>query len=132
MLQFKKTILPILLTGIWINISETLRWEFIVKNYWIEHYQNLNLVFPVELSNNLTWMTWGFLFAAIIFILSKKFNTIQTTFLSWFLVFVMLWIVLWNVEILPKSMLWIVAPLSLLEAYVGALICRKFLNKREV
>lgn len=123
---FKKTILPILLTGIWINISETVRWELLVKNYWIEHYQNLSLVFPVELTNNLTWMTWGFLFGAVIFILSKKFNTIQTTLLSWFVVFVLLWIVLWNVDILPKGMLWIVVPLSLLETFVGVLICKKF------
>lgn len=132
MLQFKKTILSILLSGIWINISETLRWEFIVKNYWIEHYENLNLLFPVELINNLTWMTWGFSFAIVLFILSRKFNTIQTTFLSWFAVFIMLWIVLWNVDVLPIRMLWIVAPLSLLETYVGALICRKFLNKKEI
>lgn len=125
---FKKTILPVLLTGIWINISETIRWEFLVKKYWIDHYESLNLFFPTELMNNITWMIWGFLFAVVIFILSKKFNLIQTTLLSWFVVFVLLWIVLWNVGVLPNGMLWYVAPLSLLETFVGAFICKRFIG----
>lgn len=122
---FKKIILPILLTGIWINISETVRWEFLIKSYWIDYYKNLNLVFPNEPVNGIVWLIWGFLFAAIIFILSKKFNLLQTTFLSWFVVFVMLWVVLWNVDMLPVCILWFVVPLSLFEAFIGALICKK-------
>ena len=126
---FKKTILPILLTGIWINISATIRWELLIKSYWVEQYENLGLVFPNELINGITWMIWGFLFAIIIFVLSKKFGTIQTALLSWFTVFVMMWIVVWNINILPTGMLWFNAPLSLFEAFVGALICKRLLNK---
>lgn len=121
----KKTILPIFLAGIWINISETIRWEFLVKSYWIDKYQSMNLVFPTEMSNNLTWMIWGFLFSTIIFILSKKFNLLQTTLLSWFAVFVMMWVVVWNIDILPVSMLWFVVPLSLFEVFVAVWICKK-------
>ena len=122
---FKKIILPILLTGIWINISETLRWVFFVEPYWIEYYQNLNLSFPTGIINNIIWMIWGFSFATIIFIISRKFNLVQTTFLSWFVTFIMLWLVLWNIEILPVGFLWFVIPLSLFEVFVGALICKK-------
>ncbi len=126
---FKKTILPILLTGIWINISATIRWELLIKSYWVEQYENLGLVFPNELINGITWMIWGFLFATIIFVLSKKFGTIQTALLSWFAVFVMMWIVVWNINILPTGMLWVNAPLGLFEAFVGTLICKRFLKK---
>lgn len=122
---FKRVVLPILVTGIWINISETIRWVFFVEPYWIEYYQNLNLTFPRGLTNNIIWMIWGFGFAAVIFILSKKFNLFQTTILSWFVTFVMLWLVLWNIEILPVGFLWFVIPLSFIEAFVGALICNK-------
>ncbi len=126
MKQFKKTILPILLTGIWINISESVRWLLLVEEYWVEHYQTLNLVFPTGPISGLIWMIWGFCFAAVISILSKKFTLLQTTLLSWFVAFVMLWLVLWNIDILPVGILWIVIPFSLFEAFVGALICEKF------
>jgi hypothetical protein len=123
--QFNKTILPILLTGIWINVSETIRWIFLVKSQWIEHYQKMNLVFPTEPVNGMTWMIWGFLLAISIFIISRKFNLIQTTLISWFLAFIMLWMVLWNIAVFPINIIWIVVPLSLLEVFVGTLICRK-------
>jgi len=126
--KIKKVILPILIIGIWINISETLRWLLIVEKYWIDHYQNLNLVFPTGPLTGIIWMTWGFGFATVIFLLSKKFPVIQTTFLSWFAVFALMWIVLWAIEILPLQILWIVLPLSLFEAFVGSLICKKITN----
>ena len=122
----KKTVLPILLTGIWINISETIRWVFLIESYWIEHYQQLGIVFPTGPVTGIIWMIWGFMFASIIFILTRKFTLLQTTLLSWSFVFVMLWIVLGNVNMLPAGMLWIVVPLSLLEAYVGAWICKRY------
>ena len=125
MSYFKKTIAPILLTGIWINIFETLRWEFLVKSYWLEHYEKLDMIFPTEMTNNFIWMTWGFMFAITIFLLSRKFTLIQTTIFSWFVAFVMLWTVIWNIGMLPVAMLWILAPLTLFEAFIGARICKK-------
>ena len=122
---FKKTIFPILLVGIWINISETVRWLFLIESYWIEQYQNMQLVFPNEPLNATIWMIWGFLFAIIIFVLSKKFSPLKTALISWLAVFVMLWFVLWNINVLPVKILWYVVPLSLFEAYIGALICKK-------
>ena len=122
---FKKTVLPILVIGIWINISESVRWIFLIKSYWIKHYQNMNLVFPDRPVNGIIWMVWGFLFAIVIFLLSKKFNLLQTMFLSWLVIFVMLWIVLWNVGVLPIGILVTVVPLSLFEVFISSLICRK-------
>jgi len=89
----KRTIIPILITGIWINLSETVRWMLLVEPYWIEKYENLNLAFPNETVNLIAWMVWGFCHASIIFILSKRFNLFQTTILSWFVAFAMMWIV---------------------------------------
>ena len=129
MKQLKNTVLPILLTGLWINISEIVRWGLVIKSHWVNHYQSMNLVFPTEPVNGIIWLIWGFLFAVIVFILSKKFNLIQTTLLSWFVVFVMLWVVLWNINILPRVILWIVVPLSLLEAFISALICKRLSPK---
>ncbi len=125
MSHLKKTILPILLTGIWINISITIGWILILKSYWIEKYQSLNLVFPIGITNNIVWMIWGFMLATIVFILSKKFTVLQTTFLAWFVAFIMLWVIIWNVGILPTGMLLFNIPNSLFVTFISALICKK-------
>ena len=127
----KKIILPILITGIWINISETVRWMFLVESYWLEKYQILNLTFPNETINMIAWMLWGFFHSTVIFILSKRYNLLQTTVLSWFVAFVMMWVIVWNIGVLPTGMLWFNIPLSLLETFIGAYICIRFFKFSE-
>ena len=125
MTYLKKTILPIILIGLWINISITIGWLLILENYWIEKYQSMNLVFPTGLINNITWMIWGFLLATTIFILSKKFNLLQTTFLAWFVAFIMMWVIIWNIGVLPTGMLLFNIPNSLFITFIGTLNCKR-------
>ena len=128
MTYFKKTILPIILIGLWINISITIGWMLILEGYWIEKYQSMNLVFPTELINNITWMIWGFMLATIIFILSKKYSQLQTTLISWFAAFAMLWVIVWNIGVLPTGMLLFNIPNTLIVTYIGAWICKKLIG----
>ncbi len=101
---------------VWISISEFARNEFLVKSYWTEHYKSLGLVFPSEPINGALSEIWSLLFAAAIFIIAKKFTLWQTTFLSWFVGFVLMWVVIGNLGVLPAGLLYIAIPLSLLEA----------------
>jgi hypothetical protein len=119
------TILPIFLATIWISISEFVRNEFLVKSYWIEHYKGLGLVFPSEPSNGAVWGIWSLLFAISIFIIAKKFSLVQTFMLSWFVGFVLMWVVIGNLSVLPIGLLYLAIPLSLLEVFVAALIIKK-------
>jgi hypothetical protein len=121
----KKTILSILLATVWISLSEFVRNELIVKSYWTGHYEKLGLVFPSEPVNGAIWGLWSLLFAIAIFIISKKFTLIQTTFLSWFVGFVLMWVVTWNLGVLPIGILLIAVPLSLLEAFLASVIIKK-------
>lgn len=121
----KKTILPILLATIWISISEFVRNELLIKSYWVEHYEKLGLVFPSEPINGAIWGIWSLLFAIAIFIIAKKFSLIQTTVLSWFFGFVLMWVVIGNMGVLPDGLLYIAVPLSLLEVFVAAFIIKK-------
>jgi ABC-type multidrug transport system fused ATPase/permease subunit len=121
-----KNTLAITLTGLWVNASEFFRNEVLVKAYWLEHYQSLGLTFPSTPMNGMVWMVWGFLFALAIFIVSRKFDLLQTTLLCWLMVFVLMWIVAWNLAVLPPGLLVYAIPLSLLEAFVGAYLCKKF------
>lgn len=122
---FKKTFLPVLLATVWISLSEFVRNEIIVKSYWTQHYESLGLVFPSEPINGAVWGLWSLLFAIAIFIISKKFSLIQTTFLSWFVGFVLMWVAIGNMGVLPDGLLYFAIPLSLLEAFVGSLIIKK-------
>ena len=128
MKTLKTSILPILLATFWISISEFVRNEFLVKSYWTDHYSKLGLVFPSEPINGAVWGIWSLLFAIAIFILSKKFTLLQTTFLSWFVGFVFMWVVIGNLGVLPYGLLVYAIPLSLLESFIASLIIKKLIK----
>jgi hypothetical protein len=118
-------IIAVVLTGIWVNASEFLRNEVLLKTYWVDHYHSLGMTFPSEPKNGMIWVAWGFLFAIAIYFISRKFSIIQTTLISWFMAFVLMWVVTWNLNVLPSAILVYAVPLSLLEVFVGSYICRK-------
>jgi hypothetical protein len=128
--HLKKTVLPVFLAAIWISISEFVRNQFIVQSYWTEHYKNMGQVFPAKPVNGAVWGLWSLCFAVTIFILLKKFSLLQTTLFSWFIGFVLMWIVIWNLGVLPDGILYLAVPLSLLESFVAGLIIRKVTNIR--
>lgn len=128
MSAFRKTFLPIILATIWISISEFVRNELLLKSYWTEHYQNMGLVFPSEPINGAVWGLWSFLFAIAIYLIAKKFSLLQTTFLSWFVAFVLMWVVTGNMGVLPYGILYFAVPLSVLEAFLATFIFKKLSN----
>ncbi|MFT3703532.1 MAG: hypothetical protein QM802_14310 [Agriterribacter sp.] len=121
----KKTILPILLATIWISISEFVRNSFVLHNYWIEHYKKIGITFPEQPVNGAVWGIWSLCFAIAIYIISKKFSLLQTTFLAWFIGFVLMWLVTGNMGVLPFGILPFAIPLSLLEAFIASFIIHK-------
>jgi len=44
----------------------------------------------------------------------------QTTLLSWFVGFVLMWVVVGNLGVLPGGLLYVAVPLSLVEAFLAA------------
>jgi hypothetical protein len=122
----RKTILPIFSATIWISVSEFVRNEFLVKSFWTKHYEELGLNFPSAPLNGAVWGIWSLLFAVAVFIIAKKFTLIQTTFLSWFLAFVMMWIAIGNLGVLPYGLLSYAIPLSIIESFIATLIIKSF------
>ena len=120
-----KSIFSVLAAGIWINISEYVRNELLFKSYWVEHYQSLGMTFPSEPLNGVVWMVWGFMFAGVIFTISRKFTLFQTVLLCWFAGFVLMWIVIWNMNVMPSGILRFAVPLSLLETLGAAYIINR-------
>jgi len=122
----RNIILPVLLATIWISISEFVRNQLLFKSYWVEHYQAMGLTFPAEPINGAMWGVWSLLFAIAIFILAKKFTFWETTFFSWVIGFVLMWVVIGNLGVLPYGLLVYAVPLSLLEAFLAVWIIKQF------
>ena len=121
----RNTALPIVLAGVWISLSEFLRNEIIAKTYWVEHFQSLGLTFPSEPINGVFWVLWSLLFAAAVYMLSQRFSLLETTLLAWYVGFILMWVVVWNLNVLPLDLLLIAFPLSLLETFLAAWIIHK-------
>lgn len=126
-----KSILAVFTTGIWVNASEFFRNEVLLKSLWIDHYQSLGLSFPSAPLNGMVWVIWGFLFALATYLISSKFDIGHTTLIGWLMGFVLMWVVTWNLSVLPVALLLYAIPLSLLEAFVAAYLCKKLSHTTE-
>ena len=122
----KKTIIPIIVAGIWITVSEFVRNEFLFKGYWIDFFASLGLRFETLPVNGILWMVWSFILAYVIYMLMQKFSFWETVCLAWLTSFVMMWIALYNLQVLPLGLLIVAVPLSLLEVAVAGLLIKKF------
>lgn len=115
----KYSILAIFASTVWISVSEFFRNELLLKNKWTDHYDSMGLVFPSEPVNGLLWGLWSLLLAIFICALSKKHSFRETAIIAWFFAFVLMWIVIGNLGVLPVSILLLAIPLSILEVYVA-------------
>lgn len=127
---FKQIIVPILLATIWISISEFVRNEFLLKTYWVNHYESLGLIFPSEPINGAVWGVWSLFFAIAIYLISRKFSMLQTTFIAWLVGFALMWVVVGNMGVLPFKILYYAFPLSILEAFLATFIIVKLSGKK--
>jgi len=121
----KKQALAVVLAGVWITASEFARNEFVLKHYWVEHYEGLGLTFQTVPVNGMLWTVWSLLFAYIIHRLLQQYSVSQSMVLAWLVGFVMMWLVTYNLQVLPLGLLVFAIPLSVVEVGVAALIIRK-------
>lgn len=121
----KKTVLPVFLATAWISISEFVRNEFILRSQWLDHYKTLGLVFPSDPLNGAIWGVWSLCYAISIFVVAKRFTLMQTWLLSWAFGFVLMWLVIGNLAVLPFGILPAAVPLSLLESFLASFIVKR-------
>ncbi len=121
----KKTVIPIVIATAWISMSEFIRNQFLLRSYWTSHYSALGLKFPSDPVNGVMWGIWSLFYAVGIFILSRKFSMLHTAMISWFLGFVLMWVVIGNMGVLPYRILVYAIPLSLIEVFAAAWMIKK-------
>lgn len=122
-----RTIASILLAAVWISISEFLRNQILFPHYWTEHYNALGITFPSAPVNGAVWGIWALCYAVCIFVVARKFSLIETFLLSWLFGFVLMWLVIGNLGVLPYSLLYAAIPLSLLESFGASFIVKKMM-----
>jgi hypothetical protein len=120
-----RVILAVLLSGAWVNLCEFIRNQVLLLPKWQAHYLGMGLVFPARPVNAMLWVAWAFLLAATVFVISRRFGLWQTTFLAWAMAFVMMWLVIGNLAVLPVGILPIAVPFSFIEALGAAFVCRR-------
>jgi len=127
----KKFVLATFASGLWIGVSEFLRNEILFNRYWVEKYADIGQTFPSAPINGALWAVWSFFLAGCIVFLSRMLTMAQTITIAWIFAFVMMWIVLWNLNVLPVGLLPIAVPWSVGEVAVAALIAGRILGPTE-
>jgi hypothetical protein len=123
-----KTIIAVVVAGVWVGLCEFVRNQFVLSSVWQNHFQGIGLEFPAKPANGMMWMVWSFLMAGTTFAISRRFNLPQTTLITWVMGYVMMWVVIWNLLVLPVGILPVAIPFSFVEALGAAFICRKLVQ----
>ena len=113
------------LATLWIASSEFIRNQLLFIAYWRDHYTSLGITFPETPTHGAVWGLWSLTFAVLIYGVSQKFSFKQTAILAWLFGFVMMWLVIGNLGVLPYGLLWFAVPLSIVEVVVATLIVKK-------
>lgn len=126
-MRFKKiqSFWPVLLAGLWINVSEFLRNEWLLGHLWRAHYQSLGLNFVTQPLNGVVWMVWGFALAGAVAWMVRHVSPRASLALAWVIAFPLMWLVLWNLQVLPPGLLVFALPWSLVEVGGAVWICTR-------
>lgn len=122
----KKSIFAICAATLWIAISEFVRNQFVLKSYWLAHYAEMGQPFPEKPINGAIWGLWSLTFAIFLQFITRKFSLTPSVLLGWIAGFLMMWLVLGNLSVLPFGILPLAIPLSFLEVYLAVYLIRKF------
>jgi hypothetical protein len=120
-----QALFSIILASVWISFSEFVRNELFFKSLWISKYQELGIIFPTSALNGLVWAIWSLLFAFAIFLIESKFSLFKTALISWFIGFILMWVAIGNLGVLPYTLLPYAIPLSFIESFIATFIIKK-------
>ena len=118
----KRAVSRIGFATVWIIFSEFVRNQLLFVAYWRDHYTSLGISFPETPIHGAVWGLWSLTFAIVIYVISQKFSFKETAVLGWIFGFVMMWLVIGNLGVLPYGLLWFAIPLSILEVVVATFI----------
>ncbi len=121
-----RTILAILASTVWISIHEFLRNQLLLIAHWTDHYEGMGLTFPGEPLNGAMWGIWALCFSIALLIVAKRYTLVETAAIGWLVGFVLMWIVVGNLGVLPFSVLPYAIPWSMVEVFGAVWLLKKW------
>lgn len=112
----------------WIATNEFVRNQLVLLDHWTGHYAGLGITFPGDPLNGAVWGIWSLCFAVAICVMARRFSLLETTALAWLAGFVLMWLVVGNLGVLPFSVLPVAIPWSMVEAFGAAWIVKKLVK----
>lgn len=137
-LNLKQFIINVLITSIWVNISEVFRYFVFVMPSLKSFLFDRSDVAQIDLKIFTIWGFWDTLLTAIMvfffWLYIQSFgNSLKSVFISgslvWLAVFVIFWVATANMGLSDWDMLLITLPLSWIEMIVGTWISSKLYKK---
>lgn len=120
-----RPLLAIFSATLWISLHEFIRNQLVLIDHWTAHYTGMGLTFPGDAVNGAVWGLWSLCFALVIFLLARRFGMLECAALSWAVGFVLMWLVVGNLGMLPLSILPYAIPWSMVEAFGAVWIVKK-------
>ena len=120
-----RPIVAILSATVWISLHEFIRNQLILIDHWTAHYTSMGLTFPGDPVNGAVWGIWSMCFAVAIFFIARRSSVLETGILAWSVGFVLMWLVVGNLGMLPLSILPYAIPWSMVEVFGAVWIVKK-------
>lgn len=121
-----RALLAVFTATVWISLNEFVRNQFLLKAKWVDLYQSMQQTFPETPLNGAVWGIWALIFSLLIYLISRKFSLLQTTLIAWVAGFMMMWLVIGNLNVLPMDILPVAVPWSMIEALGAAWLVKKW------
>lgn len=121
-----RPIYAVLAATVWISINEFLRNQVLLIDHWKAHYEALGLTFPQEPHNGALWGVWALCFATVLLVVSRRFDFVATLGLGWSFGFLLMWIVVGNLGMLPLGVLPYAVPWSVVEVAGAVWLVKKW------
>jgi hypothetical protein len=74
------------------------------------------------------WVVWGFVFSACPVALRQKLSYMETRLVGWVMGFVLMWIVIGNLQVLPLRILPLAVPWSMVEVGLAVFLAQKIMR----
>jgi hypothetical protein len=125
MKALRYTVLPIFVAMIWVSLNEFVRNQAVLMSQWVSHFEAMGLAFPAEPINGAMWGVWSLLMAIGVYFYARRFTLLEATGITWFVVFVLMWVSSGNMGFLPFGILPVALPWSVVEAAGTVYIIQK-------
>ncbi|MCB9179012.1 MAG: hypothetical protein H6590_06280 [Flavobacteriales bacterium] len=122
-------LLAILIATVWISIHEFVRNQLVLADHWAEHYAAMGLAFPSAPVNGAVWGIWALVLVIAIHFLARRGGLLETAAIAWIMGFVLMWLVIGNMGVLPLCILPVAVPWSMVEVIGAVYIVQKFRSR---